>query len=72
MRKVHFVTGKAAPFSALRGSIGSFDRILLQQSKIGVVKIAHKSDPGFLTTGNPGNIGENKFALCPDQVHQCG
>jgi hypothetical protein len=72
MRKVRLVAGKAAPFSALTGSIGSFDRIPLQQSKIGVAKVAHKSDPGLLSIRNPGNAEENKFALCPEQVHRCG
>jgi len=48
---------KAARSSASTQSIGSFDRILRQQSETGIAKDAQKDDPGFSTTGNPGNVG---------------
>jgi hypothetical protein len=47
---------KATRFGASTHSIGSFGRILRQQSGIGVAKDAQKSHPGFSTTGNPGNV----------------
>jgi hypothetical protein len=57
MGKVRLDTGKSSALQCSTGSIGSFDRILRQQSEIGIAKDAQESDPGLSTTGNPGNVG---------------
>ena len=57
MGRCVLMQAKAARFGASTQSIGSFGRILRQQSGIDVAKGARKGHPGFSTTGHPGNVG---------------
>jgi len=57
MGRCVLMQAKAACLGASTQSIGSFGRILRQQSGIDVAKDARKGHPGFSTTGHPGNVG---------------
>jgi hypothetical protein len=61
MGEVRLDAGKTRRFTTSVQSIGGLDRLLWPSVRFAVAQDARRRDPGPMTTGNPGNVGEEQF-----------